>query len=125
MKRAFLSHVEACDAVMKACTDAVDTLMSELAQQHADIAEEARCIEEEEAVKQREKEMAEEEVWKLKARLAEFGHKLEPELRIDIDEGEGEDELDDYADSAMEGKPMLHVPVRSHSYILLFELTFV
>lgn len=112
MKRAFPSHVEACDIVMKACTDAVDALMTEMAQQHADIAEEARRMEEEEAAKRREKEMAEEEVWKLKARLVELGHKPEPESMIDIDEGEGEDELEDDGNSATEGKPTLHVPVR-------------
>jgi hypothetical protein len=112
VKRAFPSHVEACDIVMKACTDAVDALMTEMAQQHADIAEEARRMEEEEAAKRREKEMAEEEVRKLKARLVELGHKPEPESMIDIDEGEGEDELEDDGNSATEGKPTLHVPVR-------------
>lgn len=112
MKRAFPSHVEACDIVMKACTDAVDALMTEMAQQHADIAEEDRRMEEEEAAKRREKEMAEEEVRKLKARLVELGHKPEPESMIDIDEGEGEDELEDDGNSATEGKPTLHVPVR-------------
>lgn len=97
---------------MKACTDAVDALMTEMAQQHADIAEEARRMEEEEAAKRREKEMAEEEVRRLKARLVELGHKPEPESMIDIDEGEGENELEDDGISATESQPTLHVPVR-------------
>ena len=54
VKRAFPAHVDACDNVIKACTDAIDSLMTEMELQNEEIAEGVKRLQEEEAVKRRE-----------------------------------------------------------------------
>jgi hypothetical protein len=126
VKRAYPAHVDACDSVLKACTDAVDHLMSEMERQNEEIAAEARRMEEEEEAKRREQAMKEEEVRNITRRLIELGHVPPPppgcDFGEDEDEGEGEgedegeDEVEDNVHSTTESKPIVHNPVCFHCY---------